>query len=252
MTLVQLEKQVRMLKLYAVAVTAVLLVLAIAGFRFVGRNSKFEEIDAERINIVEKDGKLKMVLSNNERQHPGTIDGHTVPRHESRGPGIIFFNDRGDECGGLTFDGDKKEGKTSAGGSLTFDRFRQDQTVGIQYIEEKGQRFAGLRVWDRPDTSLWDAVERIETLQKLPEGSEKTAALNKLNEAKARGEFGATRITIGTDANKVARIVLSDGEGKPRIRMSVGGAGNPSIEFLNDAGKVVYRLSPEDQPGRTP
>jgi hypothetical protein len=251
MTLVQLEKQVRMLKLYAGTVTLVLLMTLIAGFRFAGRNSRFEEIDVERINIVDKDGKLKIVLSNNERQHPGTIDGHAVPRHESRGPGIIFFNDRGDECGGLTFSGNQKVGKTSADASLTFDRFRQDQTVGIQYIEENGERFAGLRVWDRPDTSLWQTVEKMEAIQKLPEGPEKTAALKKLKEAIARGEFGATRITVGTDARKVARVVLSDGKGKPCIRMSVDDDGRSSIEFLNPAGKVVYRLPPEDKLGST-
>jgi hypothetical protein len=55
MTLDQLEKQVRMLKLYAVIATGALLVFAIAGFRFADRKTKFEEIDVERINIVEKD-----------------------------------------------------------------------------------------------------------------------------------------------------------------------------------------------------
>jgi len=68
------------------------------------RRQKFDEIDVERINIVEKDGKLRIVISNRERQHPGIIDGKLIPRPNGRAPGMIFFNHKGDESGGLIFD----------------------------------------------------------------------------------------------------------------------------------------------------
>ena len=55
------------------------------------KNQKFAEIDVERINIVEKDGKFRMVISNKERQHPGIIDGKTLPREEGRPAGMLFF-----------------------------------------------------------------------------------------------------------------------------------------------------------------
>ena len=61
-------------------------------------------ISVERINIVEKDGKLRMVISNRARQHPGVLDGKVMPRPNGRPPGMIFFNHRGDEAGGLIFD----------------------------------------------------------------------------------------------------------------------------------------------------
>ena len=48
---------------------------------------------------------------------------------------MLFFNEKGDECGGLSFDGNQKDGAANAGALLAFDRFRQDQTVGIQYGE---------------------------------------------------------------------------------------------------------------------
>jgi hypothetical protein len=44
-------------------------------------------------------------------------------------------NEKGDECGGLGFSGDQKDGAASAGTLLAFERFRQDQTIGIQYSE---------------------------------------------------------------------------------------------------------------------
>src|SRR5207244_3617542 len=144
------------------------------------KKTKINEIDVERINIVEKDGKLKMVISNSERQHPGVIDGKSLSR--TRPPGMLFFNEKGDECGGLSFDGNQKDGKGTASALLAFDRFRQDQTVGIQYGESNGQYYAGLRVWDRPDAPIGDVIDQLQAIQKMPDGPEKTQAQQKLRD----------------------------------------------------------------------
>src|SRR5687767_13067086 len=148
----KLQRDVRLLKAYSLLITVLFAVIAFTSISQANQKTKFEEIDVERINIVEKDGKLKLVISNGERQHPGTIDGRTLQR--KRPPGLLFFNEAGDECGGLSFSGNQKDGKGNAGALLAFDRFRQDQTVGLQYGESNGQYSAGLRVWDRPETSL--------------------------------------------------------------------------------------------------
>src|SRR5262245_11079450 len=116
----KLERDVRMLKAYSFVVTLLLGVLIFAGFIQANQKNKFAEIDVERINIVEKDGKLKMVISNGERQHPGVIDGRTLSR--TRPAGMLFFNDKGDECGGLSFNGDQKDGNASASALLAFDK----------------------------------------------------------------------------------------------------------------------------------
>src|SRR5215510_7957630 len=152
MTISKLEREVRFLKIYSAMITLLLVVVAISAFKLSSQKTKFGEIDVERINIVEKDGKLKMVISNRERQHPGVIDGKTITREGGRPPGMIFFNEKGDECGGLTFDSSEKDGKSSNFASMTFDKFRQDQTIGLQHLEGNGQYYAGLTVWDRPDS----------------------------------------------------------------------------------------------------
>ena len=92
---IQSEKEVRFLKAYAVVATLVGAVFVLTAFT--SGKQKFEEIDVERINVVEKDGSLKMVISNKERQHPGVMDGKTISRiGRSRPPGILFFNGIGD------------------------------------------------------------------------------------------------------------------------------------------------------------
>lgn len=98
----ELENDVRFLKMYAIAATFACAGLFLSAFSFQGdRRKRFEEIDVERINVVEKDGKLRLVISNRERQHPGVVDGKVMPRPNGRPPGLIFFNHRGDEAGGL-------------------------------------------------------------------------------------------------------------------------------------------------------
>jgi len=240
MDITTLERDVRLLKAYAAVVTLMLGVLGFSAFRQANQKSKFEEIDVERVNIVEKDGRLKMVISNSERQHPGIVDGKTIQR--KRSAGMIFFNDRGDECGGLAFEGDLKDGKAGASASLTFDKFRHDQTIGIQHLEgENGQYYAGLRIWERPNTSLGPVIDKLNAIGKMSEGPEKTAAMKELREIPG----GAERVVVGRDRQGVALLRLSDAKGKPRVRLSVDAAGTPKLEFLSEAGEVIYSLPPE-------
>lgn len=232
----KLQRDVRFLKAYSVVITLLLAVTALTAISHANQKTKFDEIDVERINIVEKDGKLKMVISNAERQHPGVIDGKTLSR--KRPPGMLFFNEKGDECGGLSFDGNQKDGKGSASALLAFDRFRQDQTVGIQYGEGNGQYYAGLRVWDRPDTSLGLVIDKLSAIQKMSEGPEKTAAMKELRDTAG----GAERLMVGRDREQAAIVRLADAKGRPRIKLSVDPGGSARIEFLDENGKVTSSL----------
>src|ERR1043166_2926913 len=232
-----LQRDVRLLKVYSTLISVLLGVIAFSAAGRADQKNKFEEIDVERINIVEKDGKLKLVISNSERQHPGVIDGKSFPR--KRSAGLLFFNDKGDECGGLSFAGDQKDGKGTASALLAFDRFRQDQTVGIQYGEGNGQYYAGLAVWDRPDTPLGPIIERLAEIEKMSEGAEKTAAMQKLRESAGSAP---ERVMVGRDREQAAVVRLSDTKGKPRIKISVDAAGAPRLEFFDESGKVIYSL----------
>src|SRR3954466_15419746 len=128
----QLLKQIRFLKIYSAVLTLVIIASISLGFTYVNKNPRFKEIDVERINIIEKTGKLQMVISNDELQHPGIIDGKVVSKR-SRPAGIIFFNTDGDECGGLVYDGTKKE----ANFVFSIDKYLNDQIMQLQYSESK-------------------------------------------------------------------------------------------------------------------
>jgi hypothetical protein len=63
----------------------------------------FDEISVNRLNIVEPNGRYRLVLANSAR-YPGLFMGGREYRHHSRsGGGMLFFNDQGDEVGGLSY-----------------------------------------------------------------------------------------------------------------------------------------------------
>lgn len=236
--------QLQLVKVYAVTITLALLVSVGSAVTLQSGRPKFEEIDVERINIVEKDGKLRMVISNRERQHPGIIDGVLLKRPHGRPPGMLFFNHRGDEAGGLIFD--ENGGEYGHFLSFTMDKSRNDQTIGMQHLEsDNGDYFAGLRVWDRPNTSLIPLNKKMDEIEKMPDKAARKAAYKELRD---KGEFGRERISIAKLRDKSAEIALSDANGKPRIKITVDATGNPRIVFLDESGKPIYTL-PEDRAG---
>jgi len=96
-----------------------------------------------RINVVDANGALRMVISNKDRMHPGMMDGKMIDRPRPVA-GLLFFNEEGDEVGGLSYTGREVNGRGRANSGLMFDQFKQDQTVGITYSETDGRRTAGL------------------------------------------------------------------------------------------------------------
>ena len=217
----KLQNEIRFLKVYAAVLTAILTAIVICGFTWAREKMKFDEIDVARINIVEKDGTVKMVISNKDRAPDAIIGGKAYPRQGGNSPGIIFFNDKGDECGGLVFAGDDRGGKNAAGSALLFDQLNNDQTVGIMYSEGGGRRNAGLHVWDRSDTHIAKLIEKLDVIKAMKDGPEKTEAMKKARES---GEFGAQRVFVGKDSEKTASVTLFDAKGKPRVKLSVDAA----------------------------
>lgn len=67
---------------------------------FTQTKQKFTEIDVERLNLVEKNGTLRMVMANAERMPDPIINGKAFKTE--RPPGMIFYNGLGDEDGGFS------------------------------------------------------------------------------------------------------------------------------------------------------
>ncbi len=233
----RLEREVRFLKIYAAMTTLFCAALFLSAFAANSKKQKFEEIDVERINIVEKNGKLRMVISNQERQHPGIVNGKIIKRDGPRRPGIIFFNHLGDEMGGLIYGDNGGKGHF---GSLTFDKVKNDQAIGFRYLEsDDGAYKAGVEVWQQPNLPS-DVVEaKWEAASKIPDEAARKAAMQALID---NNESTQQRLFLGKQRDNAAMLLMSDVKGRPRIRMQVAPDGTPKLEFLDEAGKVVYNL----------
>lgn len=239
----RLRRELRLLRAHALITTPLLIVLLLAGFLQAAQRTRFTEIDVERINIVEPDGKLRMVISNRPRSIGPIYKGKPFGYPGGTRPGIIFFNDEGTENGGLGFSGGREpDGTFRAGAQLAFDQFDQDQVLFLQYNDNNGQRRMGLTVADRADVSIYDFVLRRDSINKMADGPAKTAALAKLVEPVNGVPLAAQRVYVGRDASKAAIVNLSDRFGRARLRLLVDSMGVARIEFLDETGRVVQRI----------
>ncbi len=171
----------------------------------------FDEITVHRINVVEPDGTLRMVLSNHDKLPGIIVKGKEQPFPRPQA-GMIFYNDEGSENGGLIFGGRTNEkGKVvNSGGSLTFDKYDANQIIQLAGVDDSEDRFAGLAVVDS-----------------------------------ITGTENHRRIWVGRGDDGTATIALMDGKGRRRILMEVGEKGNASLSFLDENGKVVNRFLPD-------
>src|SRR5690349_14355021 len=144
-----LARQVRWLKVQVICIAALLGILllgAAAGIQ------KFDELNVERLNIVDANGKPRLVLANAERFPLPILNGKTFKRAVNPA-GMVFYNATGDEVEGLALT-DLEAGRLSA---LVFDYASNDATGLVTHISPDGKEAtAGLVINSRSAGS--DAV----------------------------------------------------------------------------------------------
>src|SRR5215469_1868663 len=229
----KIEKELRLWKTYATITTLLIIVLVSSAFALEEQRSKFSEIDVQRINIVEPDGTIRMVISD-QTKFPGIIiNNKERPHPENRSSaGMLFFNDEGTENGGLIFGGMKdKNGTVSSYGHLSFDRYLQDQVFTIDATEQGNRKRSGLSIVDDPDWPITDFLNATPAEQQT---FFKTHAPPQ------------QRIYLGRTPDDSASLTLKDKDGHARIVIKVNPDGSPVLQFLDESGKVTYSLP---QPG---
>src|SRR5579862_404149 len=238
----KIEREIRLLKAYACCSTLLFGVLIFVAAKSPGP-TKFTEIDAERINIREKDGKLRLVIANTDRMPGGTVAGVDLKYRDGHrgGAGMILFNDEGDEDGGFTWQGKSTDGTHIAESTIRFDNYRQNEAIGMSHSQEGDRKESALEIWDSPNTPISaDFARQLVRVSSMPEGPGQKAAMDTLIKAHAT-EVGQLkrRVFVGRTLHDDAAVVLNDRNGKPRIRMQVDSSNNASLEFLDETGKIV-------------
>jgi hypothetical protein len=229
----------RFLAVYSGVLTVAFAVVVLAGFAESRQKQKFDEIDVHRINIVEPDGTLRMVISN-KAEFPGIIiKGKETPHPDRSTAGMLFFNDEGTENGGLIFGGSKdQQGRVTSYGHLSFDQYEQDQVFSIDAGEENGQRTSELRMIDQPDHPITQDIEAAERIAKLPKDQQPSA----WKAYRATTPHAEARILLGRGEDKSVALRLKDVHGRDRLVIRVQPDGSPVMQFLDENGKVTSQL----------
>jgi hypothetical protein len=237
-----LEKKVRFLSIYAVGSSLLMSAFVFSSFNQKEKKENFDEITVKRINVTDENGDIRMVLSNKDRQHSGRMNGKDWAKRD-RQAGMIFFNEEGDECGGLVYGGKKANGKTVSGMSITMDKYKSDQVIQLlnseYYNGDKAFFERGLKINSYPGKSdLDERNQLIEELKKLPESKERESKINKVYQ-----DMGSVnRVFIGQTRGDSSGLFLADKTGKPRMMIYVDADGNPKLETFNDKGESINFL----------
>jgi hypothetical protein len=209
-------------------------------------NQKFTEIDVERINIVEKDGTVKMVITNVDKFPNGktTINGKPTNEDRKKRSGMLFFNEDGIECGGFIYDGQKTQNGHSSGLSLTYDQYDGDQVMQLltQDYKEGDRRFvsSGLMFNDRPSNeSQSRTAEIMKELDELGKKDPKAAeAKYKIYEEQGL-VGGAPRVMLGKSRSENNGLFLFDNKGMPRAMFYVDKENNAKLDFFDEKGTII-------------
>jgi hypothetical protein len=227
------------LAIYSGILTIAFAAVVLAGFAESRARQTFDEITVHRINVVEPDGTLRLVISN-KAEFPGIIiRGKETPHPDRSTAGMLFFNDEGTENGGLIFGGRKDNGgKVTSYGHLSFDQFEQDQVFSIDAEQENGQRSAELRMIDEPDYSITEDVAAASRIGKLPK-DQQVAAWKQLREKKGHAQ---TRMVLGRLVDRSVALRLKDLQGRDRIVIRVQADGTPVLQLLDEGGRIISQL----------
>jgi hypothetical protein len=233
-----IEKKVNFLMAYALVSTLIISFFTLSSFNNKGEEKKIDEIITKKITVIGEDNQPRMVLSNETRQHSGRMNGKEWPKRE-RPSGLIFFNNQGDECGGLVYETKEKNGKIKSGMSFTMDNYKDDQVVQIlndeSYVDGKAYIQRGININQYPTgTNVEDRNKKIAEIKKITDEKERNSKLNELWEK----EGSVNRVFLGKTKGNSSGLFLAGPDGKPKMMIYVDEKGNPKLQTFNDKGEI--------------
>lgn len=240
-----MNKELIFLRTFA-AITAISSSLLIfSSFKSSG-NQQFETIDVQRINVVEADGTVKLIVTNAGLFPNGTekINGRPTNVNRKKRAGMLFYNEDGIECGGLIYDGEKNENGHSAGLSLTFDQYDGDQVMQLLTTDsQRGEEryvSSSLVFNDRPAKESQEKTAQLMAELTELRKTDPEAFKAKYAEYKTQELIGgAPRIMLGKSRSQNNGLFLFDEQGMPRAMFYLDKDNNPKLEAFDAEGNMT-------------
>jgi hypothetical protein len=241
MELQNLQRDIRALRAMVVAMLGLCAVVLLGAVTIGSQQSSFDEITVHRINVMDREGNLAMVLASHDDEAVPVILGRQGRRAQGNNAdnGIIFFNQKGDEQGGLIWS--TMPDRQNSGDTLSFDTAQTDQLLQLDDGSADGKHYAYLVGWDRAPNDAELGLKAEDELQTAKTDDERKAILAKYQ---ARGLAAPRRFLLGYDLDDAAQLSLADKDAHPRIKMFVTRDGEAKLQFLDGSGRVTYQLPP--------
>jgi len=231
----------RFLAVYSGCMTVVFAVTVLCGFAKPWQSANFDQITVHRINVVEPDGTMRLIVSDKANFPGAYVHGRDIPRTDRDSAGMIFINDEGTENGGLIFGGLKDAEGVHSYGHLSFDRYDQDQVLNLEHNQDGDRRSSGLSINDTGDYPITpELIAEGSRFKAMPHGPARAEAYKELQ---AKYPPYVNRAYFGRAADHSVGLTLRDERGRERMRMMVKADGSPTIELLDESGKVVNQLA---------
>lgn len=235
-------------RLLSLLVVTNLALLGALGFLVVTGFAAREEkvLRLERLDIVSPEGKTVIAISNRERIAGPVVGGKAYPVAASDGreqmAGMIFFNQDGDEMGGLVFNSFRRpDGKAAGIGHLSFDRFQDNQVLALQYKENAAGVQSGLTLYDRPANGRFQSSMDLIDEARAASTERRAEIQETLASWKENAELGVERVFLGSKDDG-AQLLLRDSRGRVRARLIIDPGDEARLEFLDVEGEVVARF----------
>jgi hypothetical protein len=229
----------RFLAIYSGAPTIVFAVVVLCGASMV-RNPTFGIITARRINIVEPDGTVRLTVSNR-ADFPGAWNRHKeYPRSDrTEAAGMLFMSEEGTEQGGLIWGaGQLPDGTIETHGHLSLDQYEENQVFAIDAGQEGRDKFSLITIADQGDYPIAEKRTANEAIQKLP-ANQHDEAWSKFF---ATHKHDVKRLVMGRSQDGSVGFTLRDANGRVRLTLVVQADGKPSLNLLDESGKVAKSL----------
>jgi len=192
-----------------------------------------EELTVKRINVVEDDGTLRIVIGNSTHGRTAPMRGRLV-EHPGRNPsaGLLFVNDEGTECGGLQYAGLRGSDGKEQMGYLTVDDYEQNESLRLGMFQngDASQRF--IEFTDQP---AWSIVDLIEETEGLDPAATQAVYDSYFDDVDGRGR---SRMRLAREEDGSVRLLLRDREGRDRLRFIVPAEGDPVVEAVDPDGNA--------------
>ncbi|MEM8771729.1 MAG: hypothetical protein AAGD92_08775 [Pseudomonadota bacterium] len=180
-------------------------------------DAHFKKLTVERIDLVDTDGTLRLAVGN--RAHPpaARYRGKVYERSIDDFVGMVFYEADGEETGGMGVA--KLRDNTQR--AFIFD-YTHQLTDGVGMINRESE-----------DGERWEAGFFISDRRPYQEGD-------------ITSSQGVERIWLKNE-DKDASLVISDPEGRPRIRIGVDASGEPAITMLDETGETVFNAGATEE-----